>query len=70
MLRGSDDLLAHIKRKLDIELGETTDDGRIYLKPEWECLAACTGAPMMMVDHKYHENLTPEKADEILDALE
>jgi hypothetical protein len=44
--------------------------GASYLKREEECLAACCGAPMMMVDHKYHENLTPEKVDEILDGLE
>ena len=70
MLRGSDELLEHVQRKLGIAPGETTADGRIYLKQEWECLAACTGAPMMMVDHKYHENLTAERVDEILDSLE
>jgi len=70
MLRGSDDLLAHAERKLGIKQGESTPDGRIYLKPEWECLAACDGGPMMMVDHRYHENLTPERVDEILDGLE
>ena len=43
---------------------------KIYLKREEECLAACCGAPMMMVDHVYYENLTPERVDEILDALE
>ena len=69
MLRGSDELLEHVEKKLGIKVGETTADGRIYLKQEWECLAACTGAPMMMVDHKYHEDLTPEKVDEILDGL-
>jgi NADH-quinone oxidoreductase subunit E len=50
--------------------GESTSDGRIYLKREEECLAACCGAPMMMVDHVYYENLAPERVDEILDALE
>lgn len=70
MLRGSDELLAHVERKLGIKLGETTPDGRIYLKPEWECLAACDGAPMMMVDHRYHENLTADRIDDILDELE
>lgn len=70
MLRGSDDLLAHAERKLGIKQGESTPDGRIFLKPEWECLAACDGGPMMMVDHHYHENLTPERVDEILDGLE
>jgi NADH-quinone oxidoreductase subunit E len=69
MLRGSDDVVAYIERKLGTKTGETTPDGRIYLKPEEECLAACCGAPMMMVDHVYHEQLTPAKIDEILDAL-
>ena len=52
-----------------IKLGESTPDGRIFLKQEEECLAACTGAPMMMVDHVFHEHLTPEKVDAILDEL-
>ena len=69
MLCGADDIVAHVERKLGIRVGESTPDGRIYLKKEEECLAACTGAPMMMVDHVYHENLTPEKIDQILDAL-
>ena len=69
MLCGGEDLVAHVERKLGIRVGESTPDGRIYLKKEEECLAACTGAPMMMVDHVYHENLTPEKVDQILDAL-
>ncbi|MDH4382682.1 MAG: NAD(P)H-dependent oxidoreductase subunit E [Gammaproteobacteria bacterium] len=69
MLRGSDDVVTYIERKLGTKTGETTPDGRIYLKPEEECLAACCGAPMMMVDHVYHEHLTPAKIDEILDAL-
>lgn len=69
-LRGSDDIVAHIETKLGIKTGESTSDGRIYLKREEECLAACCGAPMMMVDHVYYENLTRERVDEILDALE
>ncbi len=69
MLRGAEDLVEHVERKLGIKLGESTADGRIYLKKEEECLAACCGAPMMMVDHRYHENLTTEQVDEILDAL-
>ena len=44
MLRGSDDVVAYIERKLGTKTGETTPDGRIYLKPEEECLAACCGA--------------------------
>ena len=70
MLRGADDIVAHVEKKLDAKLGESTADGRIYLKREEECLAACCGAPMMMVDHKYHENLTKEQVDAILDELD
>ncbi len=69
MLRGADEILAHIEKKLGIKLGESTPDGRCYLKREEECLAACAGAPMMMVDHKFYENLTPEKIDRVLDGL-
>ena len=70
MLRGSDTVLSYIEKKLGIKLGESTPDGKFYLKQEEECLAACCGAPMMQVDHVYHENLTPEKVDRILDSLE
>ena len=69
MLRGADAVVDHVEKKLEIKIGESTSDGRIYLKKEEECLAACCGAPMMMVNHQYHENLTPEKIDEILDKL-
>jgi NADH-quinone oxidoreductase subunit E len=69
MLCGADDIVAHVERKLGIRVGESTPDGRIFLKKEEECLAACVGAPMMMVDHVYHENLTPDKVDRILDEL-
>ena len=70
MLRGADEIVEHVENKLDIKLGESTKDGRIYLKREEECLAACCGAPMMMVDHKYHEDLTLDTVDEILDGLD
>jgi NADH-quinone oxidoreductase subunit E len=70
MLRGSDEIAAHVERKLGIKTGESTPDGKFFLKREEECLAACCGAPMMMVDHHYYENLTPEKVDEVLDNLE
>jgi NADH-quinone oxidoreductase subunit E len=69
MLRGSQEVVDHVEKKLGIKTGESTPDGRIYLKREEECLAACTGAPMMMVDHMFHENLTPENIDKILDEL-
>lgn len=70
MLRGSDEIVEHLKNKLDIEIGETTSDGKFYLKQEEECLAACCGAPMMQVNHVYKENLTIEKVDKILDELD
>ena len=68
-LNGGDALVAHAEKKLGIRTNQSTPDGRIFLKREEECLAACTGAPMMMVDHDFHENLTPEKLDAILDGL-
>ena len=70
MLRGADDVVAHVEKKLGVKLGESTEDGRIYLKKEEECLAACCGAPMMMVNHEYHEDLTLEQVDKILDGLD
>jgi NADH-quinone oxidoreductase subunit E len=70
MLRGGDDILAHVERRLGIKAGQSTPDGKFYLKIEEECLAACCGAPMMMVDHVYHENLTPQSVDAILEAVE
>ena len=70
MLRGADDIVEHVENKLGVKLGESTEDGRIYLKREEECLAACCGAPMMMVNHEYYENLTTDQVDEILDGLD
>ena len=70
MLSGSDVIVQHIEDRLNIKLGESTKDGNIFLKKEEECLAACTGAPMMMVNHQYIENLDIEKVNEILDKLE
>ena len=69
MLNGSDKIVEYVEKKLGIKTGESTPDGRIFLKREEECLAACTGAPMMMVDEVFHEWLTPEKIDKVLDEL-
>jgi NADH-quinone oxidoreductase subunit E len=69
MLRGGDDILAHVEKRLGIKAGQSTPDGKFYLKVEEECLAACCGAPMMMVDHVYHENLTAQSVDAILEAV-
>jgi NADH-quinone oxidoreductase subunit E len=70
MLCGGEGILAHLEKKLGIQVGQSTPDNKIYLKKEEECLAACDGAPMMMVDHRYYENLTPEKVDSIIEELE
>jgi NADH-quinone oxidoreductase subunit E len=70
MLRGADDIVEHVEKKLGVKLGESTDDGKVFLKQEEECIAACCGAPAMMVNHKYYENLTKEQVDEILDGLD
>ncbi len=69
MLRGSDEIVAHLESRLGIRTGESTPDGKFYLKREEECLASCCGAPMMMIDHHYYENLTPEKVDEVIEKL-
>lgn len=68
-LNGANDIVRHCEDKLGVKLGESTPDKRIFLRREEECLAGCCGAPMMLVDEQYHENLTPEKVDDILDKL-
>jgi len=70
MLCGAETIVEHVEKKLGVSLGETTPDGRITLKREEECLAACAAGPMMTVNGHYHEQLTPEKVDAILDGLE
>lgn len=69
-LNGAEDIVRHCEGRLGIKLGESTPDGRVYLKKEEECLAACCGAPMMVIDGHYHEHLTTEKVDQLLDGLE
>jgi NADH-quinone oxidoreductase subunit E len=67
-LAGAPEILAHVKRRLGIEVGETTEDGRVTLQAV-ECLCACEAAPMMQVDDRYELNLTPDKVDRLLEAL-
>ena len=69
-LNGAEGIVACAEKKLGISTGETTPDGRITLAREEECLAACCGAPMMVVDGHYHENLDVKKLDAILDGLD
>jgi len=67
MLCGSERIVEAVERHLGIKTGQSTPDGKFFLKREEECLAACNNAPMMMVDHVYYENLTPESAVEVLE---
>jgi NADH-quinone oxidoreductase subunit E len=66
MLRGSDNIIDYIKKKLDIGVGETTKDGLFTLKTV-ECLGACGYAPMMQLGKHFREHLTPEKVDAIIE---
>jgi NADH-quinone oxidoreductase subunit E len=68
-LRGADDIVAYSLRKLGIRDGQTTADGAITLHSTIECLGGCGGAPMMQVDHRFEENLTPARIDAILERL-
>lgn len=68
MLRGSDEIMAALAAELKVEENEVTPDGRCSFV-HFECLGSCDTAPMMMVDQEYHENLTPERAREIVKGL-
>ncbi len=67
-LCGKEEIVHHLKKKLGIGLGEVSADGRFSLT-EVECLGSCGTAPMAQINEDYHENLTPEKLDEILKKL-
>lgn len=62
-------IMDHLKKRLNVAAGETTEDGKYTLK-EVGCLAACVNAPMMQINKDYYENLTPDGVDKILDTLE
>jgi NADH-quinone oxidoreductase subunit E len=66
MLRGGEELLTHCKKKLGIGHKGTTPDG-IFSLEEVECIGACSWAPAVQVNYDFHENLTPEKMDKVLD---
>ena len=67
-LGGAEHITEFIKRKLGIEIGQTTTDGRFTLS-EVECLASCGTAPMMQINDNYYESLNEEKVTEILESL-
>ena len=66
LLRGSSEIVKKLENKLQIKVGETTSDGRFTLRSV-ECLGACVNAPMMQINKNYHENLTPETLDSLLE---
>ncbi|MGI9245683.1 MAG: NADH-quinone oxidoreductase subunit NuoE [Steroidobacteraceae bacterium] len=68
-MNGAENILAHVEQRLGIKPGETTPDGRFTLSNA-ECLGSCGTAPMMMVNDRYHENLTPARVDVLLEGLE
>ena len=68
LLRGGEDMLDHCAKRLGISHKQTTPDGLFSLE-EVECLGACCGAPAMQVNYDYHENLTPERIDELIEKL-
>lgn len=68
-LCGSQDIMEHLKRKLDVKVGETTKDGKFSLHAA-ECLAACRNAPAIQINRDYYENLTTDKVDALLENLE
>jgi NADH-quinone oxidoreductase subunit E len=69
MLRGADETVVYLERQLGVRDGGTTADGAITWHSTIECLGACGGAPMMQVDHRFEENLTPERIDAIIERL-
>ena len=70
MLRDSDAIVNHLQAKLGVGFNEVTADGKFCLK-EGECMGACGGAPLMMVNnHTLHEFLTPESIDAVLENLQ
>lgn len=69
MLSGSEELIGYIKQKYNVNVGETTADGKFTLK-KIECLGACRHAPVAHMDKAYHECLTPEKVDQLIEGLE
>jgi NADH-quinone oxidoreductase subunit E len=68
LLRGGDDILEHCKKKLGVGNKQTTPDGLFHVE-EVECIGACSWAPALMMNYDFHENLTPEKIDELIEGL-
>jgi len=69
MLCGSEELIEHVEKKYGVKPGETTSDGKFTFK-EVECLGACRHAPAVLVGKTYHENLSSEELDKLIEGLE
>ncbi len=67
-IRGADDIVDHLEKKLNIKVGETTSDGMFTLK-RVECLGSCGTAPMLQCGAEFFENLTPEKVDDLVERM-
>lgn len=67
MVRGGEEIFEHCKKKLGIDHKGVTPDG-VFSLEEVECIGACSWAPAMQVNYDFHENLTPEKVDEVLES--
>lgn len=67
MLRGADEIIAHVKKRLGIGHKGTTPDGQFAFE-EVECIGGCSWGPAMQVNYDFHEELTPDKVDEVLRA--
>lgn len=68
-LRGAEEIVSHLESRLGCPSGGTGADGEFTWEHTVECLGACGGAPAMQVDHHFHENLTPERVDAILEQV-
>ena len=68
-IMGAETIIDHLERKLTIKVGETTSNKKFTLT-RVECLGACGTAPVMQINDDYHEDLTPEKVDSILEGLD
>jgi len=68
LLRGGEEILEHTKKKLGVKNKQSSPDGLFHVE-EVECIGACSWAPAMMLNYEYHENLTPEKIDELIDGI-
>ena len=67
-MRGAEGVIAHLEHRLGIEPGQTTPDGR-YTLSTVECLGSCGTAPVVMVNETYHEDMSPERLDALLESL-